>query len=231
MGIGLKNRFPEMAFSGYKVTPEENDRYEVYSITNPTTSPTWVGTFPVAGTAATGTLVFVNAIAGYPRNVEFALAGTGAGMAGTLTLYGTNQFGGSINEVFGFTAVNNGGTVVGTRVFAHFSAGTLNFGTAVGNGTARVGVGTTGTTCIFGLPAKIGGTTDVKLMSSSANHLPVTIGGGTIAAFVDSVQHAIKAPVSPAGTAFSLSVWYKPTYDANRPTETATQMANMGQRV
>jgi hypothetical protein len=223
---GLKNNFPEMALSGARIAPEEIDRYEQYVVAFPSYSSTWFGTLPVAGTAATGTLVVINAIADYPRNAEFALAGSATGMAGTFTLYGYNQFGVYGSEAFGFGSTDNGGTVVGTKIFASISAGTLSFGTAVGNGTARLGVGTLGTTTLFGLPAKIGGTTDVKVISKGGSVGMLTVNGGTIAAFVDAVQHAIKAPTNVV-SANIISVIYKPTYDASAD----TTMTNLSQRV
>src|SRR3990167_934284 len=185
--MSLKRAQPGLRFalSENAVQPDEIDAYEQYVIAFPSYDLKWFGTWPVAGTAATGTLVLINAIADYPRNLEFVLAGTGVGMAGTATIYGTNQFGGSINEVFGFGSADNGGTVVGTKVFAQLSAGTLLFGTAVGNGTAKIGVGTLGTTTLFGLPFKVGGTTDLKSFAFGTNHISATVNGGTIAAFID----------------------------------------------
>lgn len=216
---------PSIKLIGALISPEEIDRYEQYVIAFPSISATWFGTFPVAGTAATGTLVIINAIADYPRNVEFALAGSAAGMAGTLALYGTNQFGSAINESLTFTAADAGGTAVGTKVFAQISAGTLSFGTAVGGGTASLGVGTTGTTTLFGLPCKIAGTTDVKAITRSTAAGAQTVGGGTIAAFVNKPFHAIKSPATLAGTTI-ITVLYKPTYDA----EMEAKMANLSQR-
>lgn len=224
--MGIKSGYPELGMLGQKVAPEEIDRYEQYVIAFPSYSQTWFGTWPVAGTAATGTLVLINAIADYPRNLEFVLVGTATGMAGTATIYGTNQFGGSINEVFGFGSADNGGTVVGTKIFAQISAGTLLFGTAVGNGTSKLGVGTLGTTTLFGLPAKIGGTTDVKLLSKGGSVGMLTAGGGTIAQYVDATVHAIKSPTNVV-SANIISVIYKPTYDAKAD----PNMANLGQRV
>ena len=216
---------PSIKLVGELVAPDEIDRYEQYVISFPSISATWFGTFPVAGTAATGTLVVINAIADYPRSALLVLAGSAAGMAGTLALYGTDQFGGSINESFGFGSADNGGTVVGSKIFAQISAGTLSFGTAVGGGTASVGVDITGTTALFGLPSKIAGTTDVKAITRSTAAGAQTVGGGTIAAFVDKTTHAIKSPATLTGSQI-ISVLYKPTYDA----ENEAKMANLSQR-
>jgi len=224
---GLKRHDPGIRFSNILVTPEEMDRYEQYVIAFPSIDSKWFGTFPVAGTAANGTLVVINAIADYPRNVEFTLFGTGAALVGTLALYGTDQFGGSINESITFTKADNGGTGVGTKIFAQISAGTLAFGTAIGNGTAYVGVGTTATTTLFGLPCKIGGTTDVKSITRSTAAGAQTVGGGTVAAYVGTQYHHIKAPATLSGTQI-ITVLYKPTYDTDAETE--AKMCNLAQR-
>ena len=217
---------PSIKLVGELIAPDEIDRYEQYVIGFPSISATWFGTFPVAGTAATGTLVLISAIADYPRNINFTLAGSGVGMAGTVAVYGTDQFGGSLNESLGFGSADNGGTVVGTKVFAQISAGTLSFGTAVGGGTASIGVGITGTTALFGLPCKIGGTTDVKAITRSAATGAVSVGGGTIAAFVGTQYHHIKAPADLTGSQI-ISVLYKPTYNG----ENEAKMASLKQRV
>ena len=224
---GLKRSEPALrvANSEFAITPDEIDRYEQYLIAFPSYSSTWFGTFAVAGTAATGALVVINAIADYPRNVEFALAGTGVGMAGTLALTGRDQFGVTFEESLGYGSADNGGTVVGTRIFAHITAGTLSFGTAVGNGTARLGVGTLGTTTLFGLPSKIGGTTDVKLLSKGGSVGMLTAGGGTVAAYVNTAQHAIQSPTNVV-SANIISVIYKPTWVADGQ----APMANLPQR-
>lgn len=211
------------------ITPDEIDRYEVYTIINPACASglatKWVGTTVVSGTADTRAFVAINAILDYPRNLEFALTGTGVGMAGTATVNGRDQFGGVISEVFGFGSADNGGTVVGTKVFAQYSSGTVLFGTAAGNGTTRLGVGTLGTTTLFGLPFKLGGTTDVKTITVTAGTGAVTVNGGTIAAYVNVPMHAIQAPLTLAGT-YSIQTWVRPTYNS----ENQGLVANLAQR-
>src|SRR4051812_12480308 len=106
------------AKQGYlAITPDEIDRYETYTVVNPTISSTWFGTCPVAGTSATGTLVIVNAIADYPRNLQYVMNGTAAGMAGTWTVSGRDQFGNLISETAAIATASNGGTTVGTKIF------------------------------------------------------------------------------------------------------------------
>ena len=196
--MALKRSNPALRFalSEYGVSADEMDKMQQYIVINPSFSSTWFGTFAVAGTAAVKSLVVINAIADYPRNAEFALAGSAVGMAGTMALTGKDQFGNVISENFGFGSADNGGTVVGTKVFSQVTVGTLTMGTAVGNGTARLGVGTLGTTTLFGLPDKIGGTNDVKHIAWGSNGNNSTVGGGTIAAYVNYPMSAIKAPNS-----------------------------------
>lgn len=234
---GFKRSQPGLRFTGNQgaanptaleaITPDEIDRYEVYQVTNPNTlnAASWFGTWAVAGTAAAGAMVIRNAVADYPRNAEFAIAGSATGLAGTASVTGRDQFGSVITETFGFGSADNGGTVVGTKVFAHVTSGTLTFGTAVGNGTARLGVGTTGTTSLFGLPFKVGGTTDLKILSVVAGTGAITVNGGTIAAFIDVTTSSIKAPVTTTGT-MTITAWVRPTFNA----ENLGLVANLPQR-
>jgi len=220
---GLKQNEPALRIMGttsegaviknFAITPDEIDRYEVYTIINPSTNEAFVGTCAVAGTAATGALVLRSEILDYPRNLECVMLGTAAGMDGTMTVNGKDQFGVSITEAFAIANAENGGTTAGTKIFSSVQSGTFAFGTAIGNGTVSLGVGTTGTTALFGLPFKIGGTTDVKLYNYTAGTGAIAINGGTIAAFVGTQYHHIKAPADIVGTT-SYQVWAKPTYNS-----------------
>lgn len=232
---GLKRDLPSLRFTSNfgstplaAVTPDEMDRYEVVTIVNPNTltASKWIGTWAVAGTAAGGALVIINAVADWPRNLEFAIAGSATGMAGTATVVGRDQFGVVQTESFGFGSADNGGTAVGTKVFAHVTSGTLTFGTAVGNGTARLGVGTTGTTALFGLPFKVGGTTDLKLLSVNAGTGGVTVNGGTIAAFIDVPTSSLKLPVAQTTGTMAITAWVRPTFNS----ENLGLVANLPQR-
>lgn len=238
--MALKKGLPELRFTGwigaanptpiYAVTPDEIDRYEVITIDAPASptgiAPTWVGT-QKSGTADTAkALTLLNVIPDWPRSLEFAIAGSSVGMAGTTTVVGVDQFGSPISETMGFGSADNGGTVAGTRVFAQITSVTTNYGTFAGaNGTLRVGLGTAGTTALFGLPFKVGGTTDLKILSFTAGTGAVSINGGTIAAFIDVPTSSIKAPFNIVGTT-SMTAWVRPT--AN--TESISLVANLKQR-
>lgn len=214
--MALKRVQPGLRFdlTSNAVTPDEMDAYTVYTLANPATLGVnqWFGTFPVGGTSSLGTMVIVNAIPDYPRNVEFSVTGTGAGMAGTVQLYGKDQFGSPINETIAIGTAANGGTTAGTRVFAQVTVGTINFGTAVGNGTARVGLGTAGTSTIFGLPVKIAGTGDVRLIGFVAGTGAITVNGGTIGTAVVTGVHGIRLLGTLSGTQ-TINVWVKSTYN------------------
>ncbi len=221
--LTAQNKIPSAA-----ITPDEIDRYEVVTIVNPNTltANVWFGTWVVAGTAAAGAMVVRNAIADWPRNAEFAIAGSATGMAGTASLTGKDQFGSTVTESFGFGSTDNGGTVVGTKIFAVVTSGTLNFGTAVGNGTARMGLGTTGTTAQFGLPFKVGGTTDLKILSVNAGTGGVTVNGGTIAAYINVPNSSILLPVPQTTGTMAITAWVRPTFNS----ENLGLVANLTQR-
>lgn len=225
--MSLKRAEPGLRFakSEYAVTPDEMDEYKVYTIVNPSVSQTFLGTTAVTGTATAAAIVFDNIMLDYPRNLEVVHLGTHAHMNGTFVINGYDQFGAPITENFAITDATNGGTTVGSKVFSSVRTGTFTPGTAVGNGTTKVGVGTSGTTCLFGLPFKIGGTTDVVNITQTNATGAVAFGGGTIAAYVNVPMHAIKSPIDLAGTR-SIQVWAKPTYT----NEEAVQ-ANMSQQV
>jgi hypothetical protein len=225
--MSLKRAQPGLRFalSEFAVTPDEIDRYEVYTIINPNKSEIFLGTTAVTGTSTAKPIVFTNILLDYPRNLECVHLGTHAAMNGTFVINGYDQFGNAITENFAISSASNGGTTAGTKVFSSVRTGTFTPGTAVGNGTTKIGVGTAGTTTLFGLPFKIGGTTDVKILNFTAGTGAVAIAGGTIAAYVNKGMHAIKSPFDLAGTC-SIQVWAKPTYNAE-----AAVAANMSQQV
>jgi len=225
--MSLKRTIPGLRFdlSSNAVTPDEQDAYTVYTIVSPNRTQTYLGTAPPTGTSLPQAIVFDNILLDYPRNLEVVHLGTHAAMNGTFVINGYDQFGKAITENFAIANAANGGTTVGTKVFSSVRSGTFTPGTAVGLGTSKVGVGTSGTTCLFGLPCKIGGTNDVKILNFTAGTGAVAINGGTIGAFVDTGVHAIKSPFDLAGTS-SIQVWVKSTYN----NEEAVQ-ANMSLQV
>lgn len=163
--MARKNSQPAMQFNGEKLSPDELDQAQQYCIINPSVDPVFVGT-------QTGTQTQVRALGitqgrlDYPRSLVGAVAAaSGSVVGGALVLNGKDQFGNSITETFTVAPATGGGTTSGTKVFAQVTSGTFTFGTGdPGTGTVRVGgaIGTSATTPIFGLPAKLGAVTDIK---------------------------------------------------------------------
>jgi hypothetical protein len=213
--MSFKRNQPALRFAvdEFAVSPDEMDRYEVYTIINPNVSEVFIGTTAVTGTSTAKPIVCDNILLDYPRNLEVVHLGTHAAMNGTFVINGYDQFGNAITENFAIASASNGGTTAGTKVFSSVRSGTFTPGTAVGNGTTKIGVGTSGTTCLFGLPVKLGGTADVVRMTYTNGTGAVAFGGGTIAAYVNVPMSAIKSPVDLAGTR-SYQVWIKSSYNS-----------------
>lgn len=207
---GFKRSQPGIRFAGERITADEQDDYNIYAIGNPGTSNLWFGTAPVGGTSSLGTVVITNRYADYPRNINYTLVGTGAGMAGTFTAVGVDQFGSAVTEVATTGTASNGGTVVGSAVFARLDSCLVNFGTAVGNGTTKVGF-VPGTGCLFGLPVKIAGTQDVVLLSHNAGTGNVSYNGGTVAGFINTTYHAIRPAAAVTGSE-TINAWIKSSF-------------------
>lgn len=161
--MALKNTDPSFSFSGNLVTPDEIDVYDSYPIVFPSVSITWFGT-AVGTSLQSPTYGIINKRADYPRSLAMSIVGSsGSTVGGTVAVTGKDQFGAVQTESLGFARAANGGTAVGTRVFAEISAVTSSLATCnAGPATVSVGVGTGGTTALFGLPSKIAATADVK---------------------------------------------------------------------
>jgi len=211
---GLKRHYADIAFSGNKVTPDEIDRYEQYVIMKPTASESYIGTVD-PGTVA-GTFVLDNTRLDYPRNLLFAITGPAGGVGGTVTVTGKDQFGVTINETLTVASANGGGTVAGSAVFAEVSLGTYdpNGGDNQGTPTLGVAIGTSGDdlTAKFGLPSKIGGTTDIKAITWIDNG---TAKEHTTEAAANTTFHAFETDDDVAAEDDYI-VLYRPTYDHSK---------------
>lgn len=208
---GFKKSQPGLQFSGEQVTADEQDDYNVYSISQPGTANVWFGTGAIAGTSTNEALVIINRYPDYPRNLNYVLVGTGAGMAGTFQISGFDQFGSIISETVAIATASNGGTVVGTKIFGRVDSGSIQLGTAVGNGTTKLGF-VPGTACLFGLPVKIAGTNDISLMSHVAGTGAVSYNGGTVAGFVNTNLSAILPAAALTGSE-TINVWVKSSFN------------------
>ena len=222
---GLGENFPEFQGAGAQVAPADIDRYEVYQIIGPQ-----MGTFSwgtVIGTSTQAkTLVFDQVLPDYPRSVSMKiLPESGSISGGTFTITGKDQFGVVQTESFAIGTAVDGGTANGTKIWGTFTSCSGTVGTSdAGNATATLYPTAAGTTALFGLPAKIAGSADVKLISFGSTGVAKAVNGGTIGDFVDSTVHAIKAPntiTTPAADLTWINVLYKPTYDNKQKTKNA----------
>jgi hypothetical protein len=203
--------------SGNKVTPDELGFDQMYYIINPSIDTVYVGTTSIGGTAVTRSLVITNAILDYPRNLQMGVQGTNA-MSGTWVVNGYDQFGNVIQEAGTCASSTAGGTVQGTKVFAEVTSGSFSFSAgSVGNGTPKLGVGTAGTTALFGLPGKLASTTDVKMISGSFGGVGTQTSGtfttgSAVQKQVNVPMSAIKAPLDIVAGTTVYAIRYRPSY-------------------
>mgnify|MGYP001240567442 CR=1 FL=1 len=213
---GLGEHLPAMQV-GAKATPNELDRYELVNTGVLSISATWVGTCAGGTATVAKPLVIINRLLDHPRNLLYSCVGT-ADFGGTWTANGYDQFGNAITET-----VTNGtvaaGTpafaVAGTKIFREVTSGTFTAtSTAVGNGSARLGVaiGTAGTTAFkLGLLTKIASTADVKALTWVKENVVTTLNGGTVGGYVDVTNHAFTGSAIMAGTE-SYKALVRPTW-------------------
>lgn len=211
---GMKKREPSFRFNSNKVTPDEIDQYQVYSVIDPSISATWFGTATGGTAGQSKAVVFSNVVSDYPRNVSLTIVGTND-MGGSVAVTGKDQFGKSITETVGYGTTAAGtptSQAEGTKIFASISGATVTYA-GVGAGSARLGVGTSEGSVIFGLPFKIGSTADLKSMAWINEHTSTTINGGTLGAYADTTYHYFQGTSALAGTQ-TYTVWCLPTYNA-----------------
>lgn len=217
---------PSIKISGQLVTPDEIDRYEVFRV-RPAIDAGFLAHGGTSGTADTVALGIRSRLPDTPRNLNFSFPGSAVGQAGTVIVNGVDQFGITIQETLGFGSADNGGTVVGTKVFAQITSGTMYYGTSAGVGTPVIGF-VPGTNCLIGLPVKLNGTSDVVHLGMTAGTGAILYGNGTIAAFVNVPMSAVRPAAALTGTT-TVTAWIKPQYAGeNYPNGT---MRNMSQPV
>ena len=221
MATRLKTWHPDIAFSGGKVGADEVDFYHVYNIMCPSIISTAVGT--CRGTPTSSYAIVAGATTlDYPRNLAVRLGNTSNSTNGMIgTINGLDQFGNAIREVFTIAGAANGGTAVGTKVFATFVSGTATFsgaGDAANGCTCNVGYGTAGTTTLFGLPFKVGGTKDLLNYSWASAGANAFIASAALGSYVDTGMHAIQARTDFVGTS-GLTAWFKSTKDQSGDTD------------
>jgi hypothetical protein len=231
MGLyGYKNREPAFQAAGYKITPDEIDRYEQYWILFPSQAGT-LATAAAGTSTQAKTAVVVNAICDYPRNLEFGVAGS-SDMGGTWVLNGKDQFGESVSETVAIGTAANGGTTVGTMIFAQVTSGTYTFTSgAIGSGTPKVKYSAAEGTTKFGLPFRTGGTADVKNFVYKPAFVTTVINGGTLGAYVGTggfsgFNNYVKGTAA-IGTADVYYVLARPTYNADGDTRPSSNLSQI----
>lgn len=219
---GLKKYFPDIRFSGNKVTPDEIDWRVRYSVVYPEVGTKAYGT--VAPGTVTGAIVFDNTIPDFPRNVLVTIVGPAQGVGGTVTINGYNQFGMAQSETVTIGSANAGGTAAGTKIWDSFTSGTYYPNGGDNNSTLTIGpaIGTAaGIVGWLGLPVKIKSASDVKRMTFIKNGTYTAITGGTLASTLFSTaNHAFHGTQIIAATdQYHLEI--KPSYSSENDAPTA----------
>lgn len=194
--MSLKKYFPPTRFNGEKVDPDEmNFAYE-YMVMYPTIGSSFVGTAAANLSGSTSAFVLASQQLDYPRNLLLTIVNTAGSLnAGTVTVTGTDQFGGAQTETIGVALGTATTAVAGSKIFNTVSTASITFGTGqVQNGTPYLGVaiGTAaGQVAAFGLPVRIGGTSDVKSVTWINNGTSTAITGGTVVgSLVSTANHS-----------------------------------------
>lgn len=216
--MALRTWHPDVAFSGNKVAGEEMD-FIYYTVNNPSIDATAVATAVGTPTSSYALAENVMGACDVPRNLRVALgvtSGSTNGMTGTVN--GLDQFGEPVIETFSITGAANGGTAIGTKVFSKFVSGTVTFsgaGNAANGCTANIGFGTAGTTTLFGIPGKVGGTKDLLNFNWASAHAVQLIHTNALGSYVianpQAGIYAIKARTD-FGTATGFTVRIKSSY-------------------
>lgn len=214
---GLKLHNPYLQSGRGLIGADEVDMYQQYQILHPSVDPGYFGTMSLAGTSASGTLTTNYTRADFPRNllISYQSAGT---VGGTATVSGKNQFGVTISEAIGMaTAASTLTTKAGTKVFAEVSsvswapAGTTS--DYAGSVKLGVAIATASDSPIFGLPSKIGATTDIKAVTWLDSDVAKSTNASTHA---DVSNHAIRIEVAGGlALADSFSVLFRSSYNAS----------------
>lgn len=212
---GFKEQFYGMGQYGGQVTPDEIDQFTFHHVINPSITGNWIGT--VSSATANAALVIINQHTDYSRNLLYSVTGVAAGMGGTFTAAGKDQFGQLVTETVAIGSANGGGTAAGTQIFRTITAGTFSpagaGGTAVGTASFGVAIGTAaGLVWKLGLPVKIAGTSDVRQVNYTAQGVQTTLNGGTIGAYVNVADSSFSSPIILAGTS-TYTFRIKSTYD------------------
>jgi hypothetical protein len=218
MSTTLKTWHPDVAFGGAHVGADEVDFFHTYTVFYPSVNATAVATCKSIASAS-ALVENVQGVCDYPRNLVVKCAGgTSSGTyGGTVVINGLNQFGDVIQETFSIATAVNGGIAVGTKVFAKFTSGTATLAGDTAVATCNVGFGTAGTTTLFGLPFKVGGTADLVNMAWASVSAAALIHSNALGSYVSTTEHAILARTD-FGTASGFTAWLKSTKNQSEDT-------------
>lgn len=187
---------PSFRFSGNRVQPSELDQKIYYRVDKPSVVGSFFGSVVGTGNGTVIPLTLTNVQSDYPRNVLVSITGVAGGAGGTVSVTGTDQFGGTQSESIGFATAAAGGTSVGTKIFNTISAATATFsligGTGVGTASLGVAIGTAaGQEAWFGLPVRIKAVSDVKKIMWNDDAVMTAVNGGTVTStYVNTTTHA-----------------------------------------
>jgi hypothetical protein len=222
MANSLKTWHPDFTFAGGKVGADEVDFYHTYVVNNPSIDATAIAT--AAGIASAVVLKEnISALLDYPRNLRVTCAGgTSSGTyGGTVVVNGIDQFGNTITETISIATAVNGGTTLGTKIFARVDSGTATLSGDTAIATVNVGYSTAGTTTLFGLPFKMGGTKDLLHYNWASAHAVQAIATAAVGSYAGTSYSYVKAR-SDFGTAAGFSVWVKSTKNQSEDTANNT---------
>lgn len=215
--MALKPNEPAMMYSGAKLTPDEFDQDQQYIILNPSIGTAYFGTGLGTGDVSAAFVPTVTR-ADFPRTINLSILGVAGGQGGTGTFTGKDQFGNTISEAMGFATAAGGGTANGTKVFSRVDSGTVAYvglgGTAVGS--AYVGVKIAGTPA-FGLPARIGGTADIKnaVWVDAEVNKSLNLNSAGTSATIGTAQNDVKIDVAGGiVSADSFVITYRSSFNA-----------------
>jgi hypothetical protein len=220
---GLKDNFPAVvqggSQTGWKVTPDEIDQDQSYLILHPSVATDWFGTSINA--AAVALVENTSAYADYPRNLLLTITGVAGGIGGTLNgLKYTDQFGGTVSETLGAATAASSVTVTGTGVCAKIvNLGTFTpaglGGTAIATVALGFAIATTSASPVFGLPAKLGGTNDIKRVTWDDAGTPkavVTTPAGAAVVTKSAVRIEVSGGIAVAD---AFNVVYRSSYNSH----------------
>ena len=219
--MSLKNTDFGLQIQSTKVSPDEFDQDQHYTIINPDIGTARLGTATMTGDGL-GTIVVGQPFLDAPRTVTFSLLGVAGGMGGTVDLRGKDQFGNVITESTGFATAAGGGTAQGTKVFSRIGTATFTIaglgGTAIGS--AYLGYPLGDVAMKVGLPAKLAAASDLKRVTwhDAGVSKALTVGsGGTIGTAVAGTADSSVTLTGLAGfaTADSYTFTFRSTFRAD----------------